>query len=72
MTAILEKAWKSVLNLPEDRQEFIAHLIIEEIQDEKLWEKKFIKSQKKLSLIADKVRNDIRTGRIQKKGFGEL
>jgi hypothetical protein len=72
MTQILEKAWKTVLNLPEDRQELIAYMILDEIQDERLWEKKFDKSQEKLSLIADKVRKDIRLGRVHQKGFGAL
>jgi hypothetical protein len=72
MTQILEKAWESVLNLPEDRQNSIAHIILDEIQDEIEWDSNFEKSQNKLSLIADKVRSDIDSGRVQEIGFGDL
>ncbi|MBM2816483.1 MAG: hypothetical protein HW421_3245 [Ignavibacteria bacterium] len=72
MTQILEKAWNSVLTLPEDRQDLIAYMILEEIEDEKFWDRQFEESQNKLSNIADKVRNDIKSGRVQKNGFGEL
>jgi len=72
MTQILEQAWNKIINLPEDKQELIAYMILDEIQDENLWDIKFFNSREKLTLIADKVRNDIKEGRIRKKGFGEL
>ena len=41
MAQILEKAWNSVLNFPEDRQESIAHIVLEEIQDDIDWHNRF-------------------------------
>lgn len=72
MTQLLQQAWDKLIILPEDRQESIAYLILEEIQDEALWTKQFEESQTSLSLIAEKVRNDISEGRIHQKGFGDL
>jgi hypothetical protein len=40
--------------------------------DEKEWDAAFDKSQEKLSKLAEKVRTDIREGRIRKMGFGRL
>ena len=72
MTQILEEAWNSVVNLPADRQDSIACIILEELQDELVWESKFEKSQSELSVLADKVRADIKAGKFQQKGFGDL
>ena len=67
MTQILEKGWNSLLELPDERQDLIAYMILEEIEDERLWQKQFMKSEEKLSLITNKVREDIKLGRVQKK-----
>ena len=72
MTQVLEKAWNKVINLPVERQELIAYMILDEIDDEAIWNKKFNNSQDKLKLIADKVRQDIKSGKVHQKGFGEL
>jgi hypothetical protein len=72
MTQLLQQAWDKLTVLPEDRQESIAYLILEEIQDEILWNQQFDNSQDKLKKIAEKVRGDISSGKIQQKGFGGL
>ena len=72
MTQLLKKAWNSVISLPEEKQELIAYMILEEIQDEEIWDMQFSKSKEKLSKVANKVRQDIKKGKIQRKGFGEL
>ena len=43
-----------------------------EIADEKLWDEAFANSQDKLSKMADKVRDDIRAGRVRDLGIDEL
>lgn len=53
MTDLLEKAIKKVGRLPKSQQNAIAEMIIEEIEDEKKWERKFKNSQGKLSKLAD-------------------
>jgi hypothetical protein len=72
MTQLLQQVWDKLIILPEERQESIALLILEEIQDEIQWAKQFENSQDKLTSVAKKVRRDINEGRIQKKGFGNI
>jgi hypothetical protein len=72
MIQLLQQVWDKLIILPEERQESIALLILEEIQDEIQWAKQFENSKDKLTSIAKKVRRDINEGRIQKKGFGNI
>ena len=72
MTQILQDTWNSVLNLPEDKQDLIAYIIIEEINDDYIWDDKISKSHEKFSRIANNAREDIKAGRVQEKGFGDL
>jgi hypothetical protein len=72
MTQILEKAWNKVINLPEAQQDSIAHIIMDAINDDELWDKQFLSTQDKLSILAEKVRNDIKDGKVKNIGFGEL
>ena len=45
---------------------------IEELEDERRWDRSFAASQDKLAQLAQKVRTDIEGGRIHKMGFDEL
>ena len=72
MTQLLEKALDEVYKLPPEKQDAIATLILEELEDERLWDKAFAESQDKLVLLARKVRADIKTGRIRKMEIDEL
>ena len=72
MTQLLEKALTEVYKLPPEKQDAIATLILEELEDERLWDKAFAESQDKLALLARKVRADIKTGRIRKMEIDEL
>jgi len=53
MTKLLEKAIKVVNKLPEKNQNEIAQIILEEINDEKLWEESFKMSQNLLFHLSD-------------------
>ena len=46
---LLEMAITEVRKLPEDKQDAIAALIIEELEDERRWDSAFASSQDKLS-----------------------
>lgn len=70
MTQLLEKAIREISRLPVSEQNTIASIILDELLDEKEWDTAFAKSQDKLSKLAEKVRSDIREGRIKKMGFG--
>jgi aspartate/glutamate racemase len=72
MTQLLQKALEEVYKLPSEEQNIIAQLILDELEDERLWEETFAASEEKLSRLADKVRQDIREGRTKPLGIDEL
>jgi hypothetical protein len=72
MTQLLEKVLTEVQKLPPEKQDAIAAVILEELEDAQLWDKAFSESQDKLAQLAQKVRTDIKAGRIKKMGIDEL
>ena len=72
MTQLLEKVLSEVHKLPPEKQDAIAAVILEELEDAQLWDKAFSESEDKLSQLAQKVRTDIKAGRIRKMGIDEL
>lgn len=52
MTELLKKAIAKLSELPENEQEEIASLILEEIEDEKKWQTSFANSEKQLEILA--------------------
>ncbi len=63
MTQLLEQALAEVRKLPEQEQDAIAALILEELADERRWDESFARSQDLLAKLAEKAREDIRAGR---------
>jgi len=72
MTQLLEKALTAVYKLPPEKQDAIAAVILEELEDEQQWDETFAASQDKLAQLAQKVRADIKAGHVKKMGFDEL
>ena len=72
MTQLLEKALNEVYKLPPEKQDVIASVILEELEDEQRWEEAFAASEDKLAKLARKVRADIKAGCVKKMGFDEL
>lgn len=72
MTQLLEKALIEVYKLPPEKQDAVAAVILEELEDEQRWEAAFAASEDKLAKLAQKVRADIKAGRVTKMGFDEL
>ena len=72
MTQLLEQAIAEVLKLPVAAQDAIAAMILEEIADERRWDEAFAGSQDPLGRLADRVRQDIRSGRVKDAGVDEL
>lgn len=72
MTQLLEQAIAELQRLPAPDQDAMAAMILAEIADETLWDEAFAKSQDKLSKMAEKVRDDIRAGRVLDLGIDEL
>ncbi|MEW6265282.1 MAG: hypothetical protein AB1641_19565 [Thermodesulfobacteriota bacterium] len=72
MTRLLEKAIEEVHKLPNDEQDIIASIILEEILAEKQWQTAFAQSQDQLSKLAEQARGEVRAGRFVKMSFDEL
>ena len=72
MTQLLDKVLTEVYKLPPEKQDAIAAVILEELEDERLWNKTFAESEDKIAQLADKVRADIKAERIRKMGIDEL
>lgn len=64
MNKLLEKAFAEVSRLPEDEQETIASLIIEEIEAESEWEQRFANSQDQLGLLVRQAREEVERGDV--------
>jgi hypothetical protein len=69
MTTLLEKALAEVTELAPEAQDAIAALILEELEDEQRWDMTFAATQPQLAKLAEKVREDIRAGRVHHLGF---
>jgi hypothetical protein len=72
MTQLLEKALAQVSRLPDPDQDAIASLILDELADDRQWDEAFTRSQEQLGRLADRVRQDIRAGRVRNVGIDEL
>ncbi len=72
MTQLFEKAIAEVYKRPANEQDAIASIILDELLDEERWSQAFERSQDKLARMAEKVRGDIKAGRIKEMGFDEL
>jgi len=72
MTKLLETVITKVHSLSPDKQDFIASVILEELEDDLEWDKAFKESQPQLTKLAEKVRGDIKAGKVKKMGFDEL
>ncbi|HME20780.1 MAG TPA: hypothetical protein VKI44_05370 [Acetobacteraceae bacterium] len=62
MNKMLERAVAAASRLPEDEQETIASLILEEIQAEQGWQERFRKSGGKLAELARRARTQHASG----------
>jgi hypothetical protein len=72
VTKLLKQAIAEVQKLPEPEQDAIAALILDEMVDEQRWDEAFAQSQDQLAKLADKVRADIRSGKVADTGIDEL
>jgi hypothetical protein len=72
MTRLMEKALAEISKLREADQDAIAAIILDEIADERRWDESFSRSQDELSKIAERVREDIRAGKVKDVGIDEL
>ncbi len=52
MTELLERAVEKIRDLPDDEQDAIAALILEELEDEVRWDRTFVRTQDALVKLA--------------------
>ena len=64
MTKLLKEAMKRVSDLPDDEQDAVASIILEEVEDEVRWRAIFAKSQDVLARLANEARAEIARGDV--------
>jgi hypothetical protein len=65
MTQLLEQAISHIKTLSPDRQDAIATLILEELQDEQRWEQSFARSPDLLAQLAATAMDEYHAGQTQ-------
>lgn len=65
MTKLLEKAFAEAAKLPEEEQDALARLLLEEIASERRWDELFARSQDLLSELANEALAEHRAGRTR-------
>lgn len=63
MTQLMEQAYARIAQLPAPEQDSIASLILEELEDEAQWNRKFAASSDVLSRLAQKALAEHRAGK---------
>lgn len=72
MTELLEQAVAAIQKLSAAEQDAIAAIILEELADERRWDAAFARSQDQLADLAERVREEIRLGKVKNTGMDEL
>lgn len=62
MTKLLEQAVEKAKNLPDSEQDAIASIILEELEDEAKWERRFSVSKDSLAKLASEATEEDRRG----------
>ena len=65
MTELLQKAIAKIQTLSDDEQDSIATIILEELEEEKKWEKAFADSQDVLAQLASEAMMEYQAGKTQ-------
>lgn len=65
MTKLLEQAIAKIKNLPKEEQDIIATIILEELEEERRWEKTFNDSEDALAKLAAEAMTEYRSGQTQ-------
>ena len=62
---MLEKAFAKLQSLPPEKQEFMAAVILEELEADVLWDEAFTNSQEELKLLAQQALKEIEAGEVE-------
>ncbi|MGC4007082.1 MAG: hypothetical protein QM811_29745 [Pirellulales bacterium] len=71
MSQLLDQAVAKVRDLPDEQQDAIAALILEELEDERRWEDAFAKSPGKLDALLARAKAQVQAGQCRPAGFDE-
>jgi tripartite-type tricarboxylate transporter receptor subunit TctC len=66
MTELLEKAFAAAAKLPQDEQDRLAQMLLDDLAAEEKWDETFATSQDKLALLADEALIEYQSGRAKK------
>ena len=69
MTKMLEKAVAVIASLPEQEQDALASLILEELASEEKWSRAFSQSNESLERLANEALAEYRAGKTKPLGF---
>jgi hypothetical protein len=72
VTRLLEQAIAEAQKLSAADQDALAAIILDELADERGWQQAFAQSQDELARLAQRARDQVRTGDVRKGGFDEL
>ena len=65
MTRLLEKAFKEAAKLPEEDQDALAEMLLNDLASEERWTEAFAKSQDKLALLAKEALTEFEQGKTK-------
>ena len=66
MTELLEKAFAEAAKLPQDEQDRVAQMLLDDLAAEEKWDETFANSQDHLALLADEALVEYKSGRTKK------
>ena len=72
MTQLLEQAIVNVRDLPDERQDMIARIILEEVEAARRWDDTFERTGDQLATLARRVLADDERGETVERGWDEL
>ena len=72
MTQLLEQAIERIRELPDDRQEVVAQLILDEVDAARAWDERFAASADQLEVLARRAMDEDDRGLTVEKGWDEL
>ncbi|MDQ1639935.1 MAG: hypothetical protein QOF62_3274 [Pyrinomonadaceae bacterium] len=67
MTKLLEKAFAEAASLPEEEQDRLARILLEDFAAEEKWDATFANSQEKLALLADEALAEFEKGETRRR-----
>ena len=72
MSQLLDRAVAEARKLPDDAQDAIAAVILEEIEDDRRWDEAFAESPGKLAALMARAAEQVKAGQCRAAGFDDL